>query len=162
MRPVSPKRPSVTPTPDRPPAAPVSPFDPALAQAGRVPTLVVLMGLLMTSSLPFVASLVQGRAQNVAQGVLSMCLTVFLLGMVWRGSVLAWRLTIGLAMLAGLLVFVVGMLTGTTAWQGWVVSGAGLVYLGLGTALVGTPSIRAFLDSRWAARSAARRSGGRA
>lgn len=161
MRPVSPKRPTVTPS-ARPPAGQGSPFDPALAQAGRVPTLVVLMGLLMVSSLPFVASLAQGRAQNVTQGVLSMCLTVFLLGMVWRGSVLAWRLTVGLAMVAGLLVFIVGMLTGTTAWQGWVVSGAGLAYLGLGTALVGTPSIRAFLDSRWAARRAARQAGGRA
>ncbi|GAA5446779.1 hypothetical protein Ddep01_00524 [Deinococcus depolymerans] len=111
----------------------------------------------MTSSLPFVASLVQGRAQNVGQGVLSMCLTVFLLGMVWRGSVLAWRLTVGFSFVAGLLVFIVGMLTGTAAWQGWVVSAAGLVYLILGTALVGTASIRAFLDSRWEARSAARR-----
>ena len=53
-------------------------------------------------------------AQNVTQGVLSMCLTVFLLGMVWRGSVLAWRLTVGLAMVAALVPqrlmgFILGM-----------------------------------------------------
>ncbi|WP_291427968.1 hypothetical protein [Deinococcus sp.] len=140
----------------RPGPSPQPAPDAALAQAGRVPTLAVLMGLLMTSSTPFLAGLLQGQTQNLGRNVLYTCLTVFLLGMVWRGSVWAWRLTVGFSMVAGLLVFIVGMLAGSVAWQGWLVSGAGLVYLLLGTALVGTASIRAFLNSRWAARTQGR------
>lgn len=157
MKAVSSKpRPPRTGPPAEPGPSPLSTPDAALAQAGRVPTLAVLMALLMTSATPFLAGLLQGQTQNLGRNVLYTCLTVFLLGMVWRGSVWAWRLTVSFSMAAGLLVFIVGMLAGTAAWQGWLVSGAGLVYLLLGTALVGTASIRAFLDSRWAARSQGR------
>lgn len=129
-----------------------SPFDSRQAEAGRTPTLAVLVGIFMVTVTPFVAGLVQGQTADWGRNVLYAVATAALLYSVWRGSVWAWRLTVGLCMVAGLLVFVVGMLAGSVAWQGWVVSGAGLAYLLLGTALVGTAVIRAFLDSRWEAR----------
>lgn len=133
-----------------------SPFDPALAQAGRVPTLAVLAGLFMLATTPFFGHLLQGNADNLARNVLYAAATAALLGQVWRGSVWAWRLTVAFSMVAGLLVFVVGMLAGVSNWQGWVISLAGLGFLGLGTCLVGVPAIRAFLDSRWAGRGGSR------
>jgi hypothetical protein len=129
-----------------------SPFDPRQAEAGRTPTLAVLVGIFMVTITPFVAGLVQGQTADWTRNLLYAIATGVLLFNVWRGSVWAWRLTVGFCMVAGLVVFVVGMLAGSVAWQGWVVSGAGVVYLLLGTALVGTAVIRAFLDSRWAAR----------
>nr|WP_255639548.1 hypothetical protein [Deinococcus betulae] len=105
----------------------------------------------MLTSLPLLAGLVQGQATGVERQVLYACATAFLLGMVWRGSIWAWRLTVSFGMVAGFLVFILGMLSGT-----WVISGVGLGYLVLATALVGTASVRAFLDSRWAARSGRR------
>lgn len=138
-------------------AAPTpSPHDPALAEAGRVPTLAVLVTLFGLTVLPFVAGLLQGQTAGVLREVLYAAATAFLLHMVWRGSVWAWRLTISFGMLAGFLVFIVGMLAGSASWRGWIVSLAGVGYLLLCTALVGTPSIRAFLDSRWAQRSGRR------
>ncbi|MVN87383.1 hypothetical protein GO986_11450 [Deinococcus sp. HMF7620] len=122
-----------------------------LVAAGRPLTLAVLWGLFMLTSLPLLAGLVQGQATGVERQVLYACATAFLLGMVWRGSIWAWRLTVSFGMVAGFLVFILGMLSGT-----WVISGVGLGYLVLATALVGTASIRAFLDSRWAARSGRR------
>ncbi|PTA69865.1 hypothetical protein C8263_00820 [Deinococcus arcticus] len=122
-----------------------------LAQ-GRSLTLATLWALFLLSVLPSVAGLVQGQTGDLLRQALYAGATAFLLGMVWRGSVWAWRLTVSFGMLAGLLVFVVGMLAGGSSWRGWVVSVAGLGYLVLATALVGTPSIRAFLDRRWAAR----------
>lgn len=138
-------------------AAPTpSPHDPALAEAGRVPTLAVLVTLFGLTVLPFLAGLLQGQTAGVLREMLYAAATAFLLHMVWRGSVWAWRLTISFGMLAGFLVFIVGMLAGSASWRGWIVSLAGLGYLLLCTALVGTPSIRAFLDSRWAQRSGRR------
>ncbi|WP_229784413.1 hypothetical protein [Deinococcus radiotolerans] len=127
-----------------------------MADAGRVPTLAVLVSLFGLTVLPFLAGLVQGQTEGAGREVLYATGTAFLLGMVWRGSVWAWRLTVSFGMLAGFLVFIVGMLAGSASWRGWVVSVAGLGYLLLCTALVGTPSIRAFLDSRWAQRSGRR------
>ncbi|EYB68228.1 hypothetical protein DEIPH_ctg025orf0072 [Deinococcus phoenicis] len=138
-----------------------SPFDPALAGAGRTPTLVVLAGLFMLATTPFFGHLLQGDTRNLARNVLYAAATAVLLGQVWRGSVWAWRLTVGFSMFAGLLVFVVGMLAGVSNWQGWIVSLAGLGFLLLGTCLVAVPSIRAFLDARWAARSGQRQQGRR-
>ncbi|MDV6373679.1 hypothetical protein [Deinococcus arenicola] len=126
-----------------------SPFDPRLAEAGRTPTLAVLVGIFMVTITPFVAGLVQGQTADWVRNLLYAVATAVLLYNVWRGSVWAWRLTIGFCMVAGLVIFVVGMLAGSVAWQGWIVSGAGLIYLLLGTALVGTAVIRSFLDSRW-------------
>ncbi|WP_309573180.1 hypothetical protein [Deinococcus sp.] len=120
--------------------------------AGRIPTLAVLLGLYAVSVTPSLGALLHGQTANLASSVATACGTALLLGLVWRGHVWAWRVTVGLSMVAGLLVFVVGMLATTAGPAGWVVSGAGLAYLMLGTALVGTPVIRAFLDSRWAAR----------
>ncbi|CAM3835883.1 hypothetical protein [Deinococcus frigens] len=134
-----------------------SPFDPRQAEAGRAPTLAVLTGIFMVSVTPFVAGLVQGQTADWGRNLLYAVATAALLYGVWRGSVWAWRLTVGMCMVAGLVIFVVGMLAGSVAWQGWVVSGAGLAFLLLGTALVGTAVIRAFLDSRWAARQQAMR-----
>ncbi len=122
------------------------------AEAGRTPTLAVLVGIFMVTITPFVAGLVQGQTADWTRNLLYAVATAVLLYNVWRGSVWAWRLTVGFCMVAGLVVFVVGMLAGSVAWQGWVVSGAGVTYLLLGTALVGTAVIRAFLDSRWEAR----------
>lgn len=139
--------------------APAHRPDPALAESGRVPTLAVLCTLFMLTVLPFLAGLVQGQTVGTARQIVYACGTAFLLHMVWRGSIWAWRLTISFGMLAGLLVFVVGMLAGSASWRGWLVSAAGVGYLLLCTALVGTPGIRAFLDARWAQRSA--RHGGR-
>ncbi|CAM3285958.1 hypothetical protein DESA109040_06640 [Deinococcus saxicola] len=129
-----------------------SPFDPRQAEAGRTPTLAVLIGIFMVSVTPFVAGLVQGQTEGWVRDLLYAVATAVLLHGVWRGSVWAWRLTVGFCMVAGLVIFVVGMLAGSVAWQGWIVSGAGLAFLLLGTALVGTAVIRAFLDSRWAQR----------
>lgn len=135
---------------------PASPFDPALAEAGRVPTLAVLVSLFGLTVLPFLAGLIQGQTEGILRELIYAAGTAFLLSMVWRGSVWAWRLTLSFGMLAGFLVFIVGMLAGSASWRGWIVSLAGVGYLLLCTALVGTPSIRAFLDSRWAQRSGRR------
>ncbi|TDE85958.1 hypothetical protein E0686_08925 [Deinococcus sp. S9] len=129
-----------------------SPFDPALAEGGRVPTLAVLAGLFMLATTPFFGHLLQGNTDNLARNVLYACATAVLLGQVWRGSVWAWRLTVGLSMFAGLLIFVVGMLAAVSNWQGWIISLAGLGFLLLAICLVAVPGIRAFLDVRWAAR----------
>ena len=134
--------------PSRPPSAPP---DPALA-AGRTATLAVLAGLFMLATTPFLGRLVQGETDHLFRNVAYALATAALLWQVWRGSVWAWRLTVGFSVLAGLLVFVVGMLAGVSNWQGWVVSLAGLGFLLLGTCLVGVSSIRAFLDSRWTRR----------
>ncbi|GMA14983.1 hypothetical protein E5F05_12165 [Deinococcus metallilatus] len=133
-----------------------SPFDPALAGAGRTPTLAVLAGLFMLATTPFFGHLLQGSTDNLARNVLYACATAVLLGQVWRGSVWAWRLTVGFSVCAGLLVFVAGMLAGVSNWQGWIVSLAGVGFLLLGMCLVAVPSIRAFLDARWAARGGRR------
>lgn len=129
-----------------------SPFDPALAGAGRLPTLVVLAGLFMLATTPFFGQLFQGNTQNLARNVLYAAATAVLLGQVWRGSVWAWRLTVGFSVFSGLLVFIVGMLAGVGNGQGWVISLAGLGFMALGVSLVAVTSIRAFLDARWAAR----------
>ena len=135
---------------------PSSPHDPALAGAGRVPTQVVLAGLFMISTTPFLAGLLQGQTGDFARNVLYTCATAALLAQVWLGSVWAWRVTVGLSMFTGILVFIVGMLTGTVSWQGWVISVAGLAYIALGLLLVGQPAIRSFLDRRWDERHARR------
>lgn len=132
-----------------------SPFDPARAASGRVPTLAVLAGLFMLATTPFFGRLLRGDSADLLRNVLYACATAVLLAQVWRGSVWAWRLTVALSMFAGLLVFVAGMLAGVSSWQGWVVSAAGLAFLLLGTCLVAVPGIRAFLDARWAARGRA-------
>ena len=137
-----------------------SPFDPALARAGRTPTLAVLAGLFMLATTPFFGGLLRGQSDNLARNVLYAAATALLLGQVWRGSVWAWRLTVGFSVFSGLLVFIVGMLAGVSNWQGWVISAAGLGFMVLGLCLVSVPGIRAFLDSRWAARGG--RSGGQA
>jgi hypothetical protein len=111
----------------------------------------------MITVTPFLGGLIQGQTANLARNILYACGTAVLLAQVWRGSVWAWRITLSLSMAAGLLVFVAGMLAGSVSWQGWVISGAGIGFLLLGTALVATPSIRAFLDVRWLARSSAGR-----
>ena len=129
-----------------------SPFDPALAAGGRLPTLVVLAGLFMLATTPFFGRLLQGNAEDLTRNVLYAAATAVLLVQVWRGSVWAWRLTVGFSVFAGLLVFVVGMLAAVGSWQGWVISLAGVGFLALGLCLVAVPGIRAFLDSRWAAR----------
>ncbi|GGK19485.1 hypothetical protein GCM10008955_11160 [Deinococcus malanensis] len=150
--------PQQSPSPPELGSRPDSPFDPALADAGRVPTLVVLWGLFTLSSTPFLGRLLQGETALFAQNVLYTCATAVLLGLVWRGSVWAWRLTVSFSIFTGLVVFVVGMLAGTSSWMGWLVSAAGIGFLLLACCLVAIPSIRSFLDSRWAAR---RRSAGR-
>lgn len=145
------------------PARPVPATDPERwgvpAQAGRWPTLAVLIGLYALSVTPFLSGLLRGEAENIGRSVITACATALLLGLVWRGHVWAWRLTVGFCLFAGLLVFVGGMLAGASTGgpAGWVVSGAGVAYLLLGTALVGTPAIRAYLDERWAARQGASR-----
>lgn len=130
----------------------LSPFDPALAAAGRVPTLSVLAGLFMLATTPFFGQLFQGNTENLARNVLYAAATAALLGQVWLGSVWAWRLTVGFSVFSGLLVFVVGMLAGVSNWQGWVISFAGLGFMALGICLVAVTSIRAFLDARWSRR----------
>ena len=136
-----------------PPAT--SPFDPALAGAGRSYTLATLSGLFLLTVLPFVAALVQGQASEMPRHLVYAAGTAVLLRSVWRGGVWSWRLTVGLSMAAGLLVFMAGMFAGQVNWQGWVVSAAGLAFIACGLLLVGHPAIRAFLDTRWAARGRA-------
>lgn len=134
----------------------LSPFDPALAGAGRTATLAVLAGIFMLATTPFLGALLRGQSENLARNVLYAAATALLLGQVWRGSVWAWRLTVGFSVFSGLLVFVVGMLAGVSNWQGWVISLAGLGFLVLGLCLVAVPSIRAFLDARWTGRGRGR------
>ena len=140
-----------------PPPLPTTPPDSGRwdgsAEAGRWPTLAVLLGLYAVSVTPSLGALLHGQTAHLASGTVTACGSALLLGLVWRGHVWAWRVTVGLSMVAGLLVFVVGMLATTAGPTGWVVTGAGLAYLLLGTALVGTPVIRAFLDRRWAERA---------
>ncbi|MFC5847478.1 hypothetical protein [Deinococcus petrolearius] len=135
---------------------PSSPHDPALAGAGRVPAQAALAALFMLGTVPFLAGLLQGQTGDFARNVLYACATAALLAQVWLGSVWAWRVTVGLSMFTGILVFIVGMLAGTVNPQGWVVSVAGMAYIALGLLLVGHPAIRAFLDGRWEARRARR------
>ncbi|MFC4639271.1 hypothetical protein [Deinococcus hohokamensis] len=142
----------MTPTAAPPPAPEGSPFDPALAEAGRIPALLVLWGLFVLSTTPFLGRLLQGETANLAQNVLYTVATAALLVQVWRGSVWAWRLTVAFSIFTGVLIFVVGMLTGVSAWIGWLVSAAGIAYVLLACCLLAVPTIRAFLDERWAAR----------
>lgn len=142
---------SVTP----PPAPQGSPFDPALAEVGRSYTLATLAGLLLLTVLPFLAGVIQGQTAGWGRELLYAALSALLLSSVWRGGVWSWRLTVALCMVAGVLVFIAGMFAGTVAWQGWAVSVGGLAYLACGLLLVGHPAIRAFLDTRWAARGRA-------
>jgi peptidoglycan/LPS O-acetylase OafA/YrhL len=146
---------------------PSSPLPPTLAERGRVPTLAVLLCIFMLTVTPFLGGLLQGQTANLARNILYACATAVLLGQVWRGSVWAWRITLGLCMAAGLLVFIVGMLAAgvseeSASWQGWVISVAGIAFLLLGTALVATPTIRAFLDARWLSRTSAGRQAAKA
>ncbi|WP_278913478.1 hypothetical protein [Deinococcus wulumuqiensis] len=138
-----------------PPVSPASPFDPALAAAGQTYTLATLCGLFVLTVLPFVAALVQGQASEVPRHLAYALGTALLLRSVWRGGVWSWRVTVGLSIVAGLLVFMGGMFAGQVSWQGWVVSAAGLAFIACGLLLVGHPAIRAFLDGRWAARGRA-------
>lgn len=137
------------PAPSSPSQPASSPFDPALAESGRIPTLAVLWGIYALTTVPFLAGLLRGQDAHLGRNVLYATGTALLLAWVWRGSVWAWRLTVSLCMIAGLTVFVGGMLAGGSSWVGWVVSLAGIGYLLLGTALLSVPGIRAFLDSRW-------------
>ncbi|KEF34999.1 hypothetical protein RDMS_04170 [Deinococcus sp. RL] len=133
--------------PSRPPLS----SDLALA-AGRTATLAVLAGLFILATTPFFGRLLQGQTDHLFRNVAYALATAVLLWQVWRGSVWAWRLTVGFSVFSGLLVFIVGMLAGVSHWQGWVISAAGLGFMVLGLCLVAVPSIRAFLDSRWAVR----------
>lgn len=151
----------MTPSAPPPPTPEGSPFDPALAEAGRLPALLVLWALFVLSTTPFLGRLLQGETAHLARNILYGIATAALLVQVWRGSVWAWRLTVALSIFTGLLIFVVGMLTGTSAWIGWLVSAAGLGYVLLACCLLAVPSIRAFLDRRWAARGPVRATGGR-
>ncbi|WP_368493238.1 hypothetical protein [Deinococcus sp.] len=128
---------------------------PSPVAVGRTLTLATLVGLFLLTVLPFVAALVQGQASDLLRHVVYALATAFLLAGVWRGSVWSWRLTVGLSVLSGFLVFVAGMFAGSVNWQGWVVSLAGLGFIACGLLLVGHPAIRAFLDTRWAARGRA-------
>lgn len=128
---------------------------PSPVAAGRTLTLATLVGLFLLTVLPFVAALVQGQASDLPRHALYALATAVLLHSVWRGGVWSWRLTVGLSVLAGFLVFVAGMFAGNVSWQGWLVSLAGLGFIACGLLLVGHPAIRAFLDSRWAARGQA-------
>ena len=136
-----------------PPAS--SPFDPALAETGRPLALGTLSGLFLLTVLPFAAALVQGQASEVPRHLVYALGTGLLLRSVWQGGVWSWRVTVGLSVVAGLLVFMAGMFAGQVNWQGWVVSAAGLAFIACGLLLVGHPAIRAFLDTRWAARGRA-------
>lgn len=139
---------------------PLSPQGPspgsALANLGRSYTLATLAGLFLLTLLPFLAGLLQGRTGDWGRELLYAAATALLLGSVWRGGVWSWRLTVALCMGAGVLVFIAGMFAGAVAWQGWAVSVGGLGFLACGLLLVGHPAIRAFLDTRWAARSGGR------
>ena len=145
---------SVSPPPAPSPSG-LSPFDPALAGVGRSYTLATLTGLFLLTVLPFVAALVQGQASEVPRHLLYALGTALLLRSVWRGGVWSWRVTVGLSIVAGLFVFMAGMFAGQVNWQGWAVSAAGLAFIACGLLLVGHPAIRAFLDTRWAARGRA-------
>ena len=118
-------------------------------------TLATLVGLFLLTVLPFVAALVQGQVSDLPRHALYAIATAALLYSVWRGGVWSWRLTVGLSVLSGFLVFVAGMFAGNVSWQGWLVSLAGLGFIACGLLLVGHPAIRAFLDTRWAARGRA-------
>ena len=133
------------------PPAPDLPADPALS-AGQTYTLVTLCTLFFLTVLPFAAALLQGQASEVGRHLLYALGTAFLLWNVWKGGVWSWRLTVGLSITAGFLVFVAGMFAGAVSWQGWLVSLAGLGFIGCGLLLVGHPAIRTFLDTRWGQR----------
>ena len=124
---------------------------------GRPYTLATLAGLFGLTLLPFLAGVLQGQTAGWGRELLYAALTALLLASVWRGGVWSWRLTVALCMVAGVLVFIAGMFAGLVAWQGWAVSVGGLAYIACGLLLVGHPAIRAFLDSRWAARGVRRR-----
>lgn len=136
-----------------PPSNPA--FDPELAEVGRLYTFATLLGLLTLTVMPGIAALVQGQASMVPRQLIYALGTGVLLRSVWRGGVRSWRVAVGLSIVAGLFVFMAGMFAGQVSWQGWVVSAAGLAFIGCGLLLVGHPAIRAFLDSRWAARGRA-------
>lgn len=146
--------PTPPPSPE-PRAAQGSPFDPALAPAGRIHTLLCLWALFLLSSLPFLARLLRGDTHAYVPNVLLTSAFAFLLALVWRGQVWAWRVVTALAALLGLVNFMGGMFAGTTQAVGWLISAVGLAFIALALCLVALPTVRAFLDTRWAARGQA-------
>lgn len=143
---------SAGPGPDTPQG---SPFDPALAGVGRLHTLLVLWALFLLSSLPFLARLLRGDPHAYAPSVAMTSAFALLLGLVWRGQVWAWRVTVGVAVFLGFVNFLGGMLASGSDAVGWLISAVGLAFIGLALCLLSVPSVRAFLDTRWAARGQA-------
>ncbi|GHF92766.1 hypothetical protein GCM10017783_00740 [Deinococcus piscis] len=131
-----------------------------LAQ-GRVWLLALLWALPALVAVPTVAALLQGHTEGAVQQLLYLVATGILMWNVWRGSVWSWRITVALAMLTGMLVFMAGLFAGRTLVQGLLVSLGGLGFLAIGLLLVAAGPVRSFLETRWAARTAALRGGRR-
>ncbi|MDO4264630.1 MAG: hypothetical protein Q4C67_10575 [Deinococcus sp.] len=138
-----------------------SPTPAALAQ-GRVWLVALLWALPALVAVPTVAALIQGHTEGAAQQLLYLLATGILMWNVWRGSVWSWRITVGLSMLTGMLVFMAGLFAGSTLVQGLLISLGGLGFLAIGLLLVATGPVRSFLETRWAERAAQLQAGRRA
>lgn len=116
---------------------------------GRLLTKTALGLLAVLVVAPMVSFWVSGNFEHVVRQVVYLVTTLLLLWQVWRGNVWAWRVTVALSILTGLLIFMGGMLVGAQAWQGWLFSLIGLFFVAAGLLLVGHEDVRAFLDVRW-------------
>ncbi|ADY26779.1 hypothetical protein Deipr_1641 [Deinococcus proteolyticus MRP] len=128
--------------------------DPSELERGRVWLTALLWALPALVAVPTVAALIQGHTEGAVQQLLYLIATGVLMYNVWRGSVWSWRITVGLSMLTGMLVFMAGLFAGRTLVQGLLISLGGLGFLAIGLLLVATGPVRSFLETRWAERTA--------
>lgn len=126
---------------------------PADLERGRVWLQALLWALPALVAVPTAAALLQGHTDGAVSQLLYLAATGVLMWNVWRGSVWSWRITVGLSMVTGMLVFMAGLFAGQTVTQGLLVSLGGLGFLAVGLLLVSAGPVRAFLETRWAART---------
>lgn len=107
--------------------------------SGELLTKTVLLLLLVLVSAPTVTLWLQGHTEHIVRQVIYFSTSLLLLFYVWRGNIWAWRLTVSLSMLAGLLTLLVGMLVH------WAFAIVGGLFLFCGVLLVGHPQVREFL-----------------
>ncbi|AWN23765.1 hypothetical protein DKM44_11435 [Deinococcus irradiatisoli] len=110
----------------------------------------LLLLIFLMAAVPVVARWVQGDFARWLINALTLLASGWLLWNVDRGSVLAWRVTTTLSIVAGLFALLVGLVAGQGAWGGWIVTLVGLIFVGCGLLLVGVPDVRGYLDRRWA------------
>lgn len=122
---------------------------PTVLEQGRIWLMALLWALPALVAVPTVSAWLQGHTEGTLSQLLYLVATGVLMWNVWRGSVWSWRITVGLSMLTGMLVFIAGLFAGETVAQGLLVSFGGLCFLAIGLLLVSAGPVRSFLETRW-------------